>query len=217
MACCAMLRLPQLVGLILIMSACGSETPPTSSGAPESEEAGPAQPCSINGMLFRDTAAVEFKQCGEAAFPVEGEVAACMRIAMESKAPFVVLLKTARPTPAFMRPALVGADFGGRYQLRMYVSDVGGTGRRTNMNMVMTDATSQQLSFMNADNLGAECVMSEAQPAAQDQGWANVDAKGEHRFNPRSCVEWFDAAAWATQPWDSKFSEAARVACVATP
>jgi hypothetical protein len=192
----------------LVAFGCGAPTPGVRTG-----EDAPAPPCSINGMLFRDTPSTEFTQCGKAAAPFSGEVLACMKSAMSERRPFVVLMETPGLVPASRNPALVGAEFEGEFALRMYAVSGDGAGGRDPVDLLLTSPDAEAVQMQVALGETRHCVLAEAPPDPTDSGWVNVDQNGRHRFHAGKCLEWFDAAAWKDQPWALRFDSSAQLAC----
>lgn len=199
--------MPASVRLVLVLvlgaGACGCGPAPGVR-----VEGKPAPPCSVNGMLFRDTPAETFEQCGRTSDPIDEEVADCTQAAIEAKRAFVAQLETARPTPAHLRPALVGAQFGGRYELRIYSE-----GERTPVELVRSSATRPSLSMLPTLAGRIRCVQSDAPPDPTDSGWRDLDDEGLHKLHAGECLEWFDEAAWQRQPWTLRYDASARVDC----
>jgi hypothetical protein len=160
-------------------------------------------------MLFRDTPATSFEQCGRTSLPAEGEVGRCIEAAIAAQRPFVAQLATPRPVPAHRRPALVGAEFDGRYQVRQYIGDER-RGERSTMTPTRSGPKTTELSFIGELG-GLRCELSDAPPDAEDPGWRRLDER--HRFHAGRCLEWFDAAAWKRAPWDARFDPDLRLAC----
>jgi hypothetical protein len=190
----------QALVLALAVSAAGG----CRAKVAERDEAGPAAPCSVNGMLFRDTLATEFERCGVAELPLTGEVAECVKAAVQAQRPFVVELKLPRRLSlGRAQAAIVGAEFEGGYALRSYLGSEQ-EGERSTMDLIVTSPRASELALVPAAKPTLRCVQSEAPPAANDPGWrasAPAGPAGRHRFHPGRCLEWFDDAQWERQPW----------------
>lgn len=201
-------RQPALLAVVLVMIGCKGSTPGV-----RDDEAGPAPPCSINGMLFRDTPATEFTQCGKASPPFEGEVLECMKSAMADERPFVVSIETPSLVPASRNPALVGAPFQAGFRLRTYAAPEEGLGRRDPVALILTSPDTTRVEMNVSIGKTRHCMLGKAAPDANDPRWVDVNADGRHRFHAGKCLEWFDAAAWKDQPWVSRFDASAQLAC----
>ena len=172
---------------------CGAKP----EGRAESEreaasEDGPAPPCSLNGMLFRDTPDTKLERCGSSGMPLDRAATRCIREAGEGEQPFVLVLEPAGMAKlSGLDIALVGAHFGGDYALRMYTELGAGEGERQAVSLMLTDPSSQELALMPTGS-PLRCSTGAEPPDASHRPVAGVDA---HRFDASACSEWIDAAA----------------------
>lgn len=91
---------------------------PPSPAVPEQPA---APPCSVEGMLLRDTPIRTFEyRCPRTLLPPEGEVARCIANSIAAERPFVTELVMPKAMPPHEQPLLVGATFNGHYEVRIY-------------------------------------------------------------------------------------------------
>lgn len=189
--------------------ACGTEAQRDTVAEDE-----PARPCSVNGMLFRDTPDTDFRRCGRSRLPIDGEVADCVREASEAEQPFVVELAFPGVGPQ-RRPALVGAHFDGEYALRTYVSRTDQSGERTPVELVIPRPGSRALATMATQLRPFRCQLSAKAPPGDD--WEVNPSNAEGLINRAQCREWFDERAWRRSPWNSSFAAGAVLRCGEDP
>jgi hypothetical protein len=166
----------------------------------EHDEDRPAPPCSVNGMLFRDTPATDFERCGESELPLRGEVGECVKAAVAAKRPFVVELKPLGPSLVRAQSAIVGAQFDGSYGVRSYLGDPR-EGQRSAVELGVAAPGSPELVVRSDLESVLRCVQGADLPDADDPGWRALGPERRHMFHPGDCVEWFDDAQWQEQPW----------------
>lgn len=141
---------------------------------------------------------------------MDGEAADCAREAATAEAPFVVELAFPGAAPQ-RQPALVGAHFGGRYQLRTYVSRTDQVGERTPVELVVPQPGSEALATMATQLRPLRCQMSAKPP--EGGTWELVEGRPHARRDVEACREWFDEGAWHRSPWASTYDEGAVLDC----
>lgn len=204
-----MLALRGSVLVVLALGlACSGEPGCTGS---KHVEGPPARPCSINGMLFRDTPDVDFQQCGSSSLPLDGEVVACVKAALADQRPFVVQISGGGFDPRGDGPALVGAHFEGGYGVRMYIARGDTQGERTELQFVVTNPGSETLSTTVTNLKPYRCRMETQMPQGDD--WVHADEHARRMVDAQDCVEWFDETQWRRQPWDSRHEAASVLRC----
>lgn len=194
--------------MLVLTVACGGNK----AGVPASEDA-PAPPCSVNGMLFRDTPDTKFEQCGTASPPFDGEVLECMRKAMLEPRPFVVAIETPTLVPASRGPALVGAHFDGEFALRMYSFVDEGVGERSPVELMLMSSEVDEVSLNMPLDQARRCTMTEQRPDPAAANWVDVNGDGKWLFDGTGCAEWFDGRAWKEQPWSVRHDASAQMRC----
>ncbi len=207
-----------LVVLALGGLACSSKDGDPTGASPQKKqgEAPPASPCSVNGMLFRDTAATDFERCGRAELPLAGDARECVEAAMREQRPFVLELASGALLGPMDTPALVGAPFAEGYALRSYMPEGRGRGTRTPVQLVMVKESLLELELMPRLDAALRCVEAPAIPSEFEGEWIPAKPAGRRRVNPQACVEWFDANAFAEKPWDSRFEAESVMKCDAS-
>lgn len=177
-----------LVTLIACMVSCKGNAPGLQS------EADPAPPCSLNGMLFRDTPDTNFERCGSSGLPLSDAVSRCIQKASAAEKPFVVELEANRLSRlSGYQIAMAGAHFGKeqRYEVRMYTELSASEGQREGVDLVLTSPTSG-VELMPDMGSTLTCSHGDAPPHGDFEPVAGVE---QHRFHAGSCREWIDAKA----------------------